>query len=235
MRALVIGGSGSIGQAIVQRLLAEGYEIIVHYNSADYDRLAELYENQPVQFVQADLMKDVDINAVFGFIQNLDCLIYTSGTSLYGMLQDMTDDDIDNSYMLHVKMLLRLSRYFVDQLRQSAHGRIVVVSSIWGEAGASFETVYSTMKSAQLGFVKALSRELAMTSVTVNAIAPGFVNGHMARDFDDQTLAEIIEGLPQQRLVEPEEVAHTCAYLCHPLAQSVTGTVQKVNGGWYIS
>ena len=92
----------------------------------------------------------------------------------------MKDHDIDACYQLNV-LQLQLCRYFVDVLRQSANGRIIVISSIWGETGASMETIYSAMKSAQLGFVKALSQELALTSVTVNAIAPGFVAGNMAR------------------------------------------------------
>ena len=93
-------------------------------------------------------------------IDELDCLIYTSGTALYGMLQDMSDCDIDNSYALNYN----LRRYFIDILRQSNNGRIIVISSIWGETGASLETIYSAMKSAQIGFVKALSQELALTS-----------------------------------------------------------------------
>ncbi|WP_312585299.1 SDR family oxidoreductase, partial [Staphylococcus aureus] len=122
---------------------------------------------------------------------------------------------------------IRVCRYFVDQLRQSQNGRIVVISSIWGETGASMESVYSAMKGAQIAFVKALSQELAMTSVTVNAIAPGLVSGNMARVWSEAELAAITEDLPQQRLIDPTEIAHTCSYLCHPFAKSITGTIQK--------
>ena len=87
---------------------------------------------------------------------------------MYGQLQDMTDAMIDEHYQIHVRQFIRMCRYFVDQLRQSQNGRIIVISSIWGETGASMETVYSAMKSAQIGFVKALSQELSLTSVTVN-------------------------------------------------------------------
>lgn len=153
---------------------------------------------------------------------------------MYQMLEDTSDHDIDVSYQLNVKQLIRLTRHFLPQLRQSEQGRIIVMSSIWGETGASLETIYSTMKSAQLGFVKALSQELALTSVTVNAIAPGFVKGNMSEVFEAEELETIIADLPQQRLVEPEEVAHVCSYLCHPMAKSITGTVQKVNGAWYL-
>ena len=73
-----------------------------------------------------------------------------------------------------------------------------------------------------------------MTSVTVNAIAPGFVSGNMTRVWSAEELQAITEELPQQRLIDPIEIAHTCSYLCHPMARSITGTIQKVNGGWYV-
>ncbi|HLR19580.1 MAG TPA: SDR family oxidoreductase [Staphylococcus sp.] len=234
MKALVIGGSGTIGSAIVDRLLTDGYEVIVHYNKASIDELTNRYEHSAVQFIQCDLYECHDFEQHFNFIKNLDCLIYASGTALYGQLQDMTDEMIDTSYDIHVRQFIRVSRYFLNQLRQSENGRLIVISSIWGETGASMETIYSAMKGAQISFVKALSQELSMTNVTVNAITPGFVNGNMAKVWTAEELNDITLDLPQQRLIEPEEVANTCSYLCHPLSKSITGTIQKVNGAWYL-
>lgn len=234
MKALVIGGSGSIGSAIVEQLLSDGYEVIVHYNQSSPDQLKAKYESQNVSFVQADLTQDINMESVFSFIHNLDVLVYAAGRSLYGMFQDMTATDIDACYQLNVKNMMLITRFFLEQLRASAHGRILIISSIWGETGASMETVYSAMKAAQIGFVKALSQELAMTNITVNAVTPGVVSGNMADEFEPSELAAIIDELPQQRMVTPDEVAYTCAYLYDKRAQSVTGTIQKVNGGWYI-
>ncbi|MDT4010361.1 MULTISPECIES: elongation factor P 5-aminopentanone reductase [Staphylococcus] len=234
MKALVIGGSGSIGSAIVEQLLSDGYEVIVHYNQSSPDQLKAKYESQNVSFVQADLTQNINMESVFSFIHNLDVLVYAAGRSLYGMFQDMTATDIDACYQLNVKNMMLITRFFLEQLRASAQGRILIISSIWGETGASMETVYSAMKAAQIGFVKALSQELAMTNITVNAVTPGMVSGNMADEFEPSELAAIIDELPQQRMVTPDEVAYTCAYLYDKRAQSVTGTIQKVNGGWYI-
>ena len=232
MRALVLGGSGTIGTAIVERLLEEGNEVIIQYFQSDLKALQDKYKGEAVEFIQADLTQNIDLETTFAHIKYLDCLIYSSGTALYGLLQDMSDIDI--SYNIHVKQLIRCCRYFIDLIRQSEFGRIIVISSIWGETGASMETIYSAMKSAQIGFVKALSQELAMTNVTVNAITPGFVSGNMSQVFNSDELKAILEELPQQRMINPCEIAHTCAYLWNPLAKSITGTVQKVNGAWYI-
>ena len=234
MRALVLGGSGTIGTAIVERLLEEGNEVIIQYFQSDLKALQDKYKGEAVEFIQADLTQNIDLETTFAHIKYLDCLIYSSGTALYGLLQDMSDIDIDLSYNIHVKQLIRCCRYFIDLIRQSEFGRIIVISSIWGETGASMETIYSAMKSAQIGFVKALSQELAMTNVTVNAITPGFVSGNMSQVFNSDELKAILEDLPQQRMINPCEIAHTCAYLWNPLAKSITGTVQKVNGAWYI-
>ncbi|PHK48991.1 elongation factor P 5-aminopentanone reductase [Staphylococcus edaphicus] len=234
MKALVMGGSGSIGSAIVDRLLKDGYEVIVHYHHTSIETLQTRYEQQPVQFIQIDLMQDIVFDDYFEHIANLDCLVYASGTALYGQIQDMSDEMIDSSYQIHVRQFIRICRFFVDQLRQSKNGRIIVVSSIWGETGASMESVYSAMKGAQITFVKALSQELAMTSVTVNAITPGLVYGNMSQVWSEAELTSITDELPQQRMIDPVEIAHTCSYLCHPLAKSITGTIQKVNGAWYL-
>ena len=227
MRALVLGGSGTIGTTIVERLLEEGNEVIIQYFQSDLKALQDKYKGEAVEFIQADLTQNIDLETTFAHIKYLDCLIYSSGTALYGLLQDMSDIDIDLSYNIHVKQLIRCCRYFIDLIRQSEFGRIIVISSIWGETGASMETIYSAMKSAQIGFVKALSQELAMTNVTVNAITPGFVSGNMSQVFNSDELKAILEELPQQRMINPCEIAHTCAYLWNPLAKSITGTVQK--------
>ena len=143
MKALVLGGSGSIGSEIVKQLLTDGFEVYVQYYRTDINELTSKFNDDKVRFIQADLSQTIDIDKTFGDIKSLDCLIYASGQSLYGVLQDMKDHDIDACYQLNVLQLIRLCRYFVDVLRQSANGRIIVISSIWGETGASMETIYS--------------------------------------------------------------------------------------------
>ena len=192
-------GQALLEQRIVERLLEEGNEVIIQYFQSDLKALQDKYKGEAVEFIQVDLTQNIDLETTFAHIKYLDCLIYSSGTTLYGLLQDMSDIDIDLSYNIHVKQLIRCCRYFIDLIRQSEFGRIIVISSIWGETGASMETIYSAMKSAQIGFVKALSQELAMTNVTVNAITPGFVSGNMSQVFNSDELKAILEELPQRK------------------------------------
>ncbi|ARJ51729.1 elongation factor P 5-aminopentanone reductase [Staphylococcus lutrae] len=233
MKALVIGGSGTIGRAITHDLLSHGYEVVVTYHQTPIAELRDEFQNQPVQFIQLDLTQSIDLDQQFGFIRNLDAIVYASGQSLYGLLQDMEDTQIDALYRVHVFHFIKVTRYFINQLIQSEQGRIVVISSIWGETGASYETVYSSMKAAQIGFVKALAQELARTSVTVNAVAPGVVAGRMTDALPIDARDALLEELPQNRWVTPEEVAYVTRFLLSPSAQSMTGTVQRINGGWY--
>lgn len=234
MKALVVGGSGTIGRAITQDLLSNGYEVIVTYFQTPLLSLEEAFPNQPIQFVQLDLSKEIDIADTLGFIHNLDTIIYVSGKSQFGLLQDISNSEIHEHYMINVFQFIKVTQYFLPQLLQSEKGRVIVISSIWGEMGASFETIYSTMKAAQIGFVKALSQELVKTNVTVNAIAPGAVEGKMTNQLSQEDYQLLLEELPQNRLITPQEIAHTVNYLLAPASKSITGTVQRINGGWYL-
>ncbi|MBI5974922.1 elongation factor P 5-aminopentanone reductase [Staphylococcus canis] len=234
MKALVIGGSGTIGRAVTQDLLSYGYEVVLTYNQTSIVELQNLYHGEPVQFLKLDVSKEVQLDAVFKDIKNIDALIYVSGKSQFGLLQDMTNEMIHETYMINVFNLIKITQYFLSELMASDSGRIIVVSSIWGEMGASFETIYSTMKAGQIGFIKALSQELVKTNVTVNAIAPGAVEGTMTNQLNDEDYKLLLEELPQNRLIHPKEIAHSIMYLLSPNAKSITGTVQRINGGWYL-
>ncbi|MDT3994270.1 SDR family oxidoreductase [Mammaliicoccus fleurettii] len=232
-RTLIIGGSGDIGLSIVDECLSLGNEVILHYNSSDLNLLKQRYEGQAVSFLQFDLAIRNDISELES-VGNIDQLIYVAGQSSFGSIQDFTDQEIDVQYHINVFSLIKVVQLFVDRLRKSENGRVIVVSSIWGETGASYETIYSTMKAAQLGFVKSLAKELALTSITVNAITPGVVHGKMTDELDAITQTQLKEEIPQGRFVTTGEISATVAYLLNPLSQSVTGQVLRINGGWYI-
>lgn len=231
-KSLIIGGSGDIGLSIVDECLERGNEVILHYNNADIETLKMRYKHQPVSFLKFDLTEKITFRELDD-INHIDHLIYVAGQSLFGAIQDMSDEDIDGQYLINVYNLIKVVQGLVDRIRQSNNGRIIVISSIWGETGASYETIYSTMKAAQLGFVKSLAKELALTSITVNAITPGVVHGKMTNELDELTQIQLKEDIPQNRFVTTKEISSCVAYLLNPLSQSVTGQVLRINGGWY--
>ncbi|TDL97786.1 SDR family NAD(P)-dependent oxidoreductase [Macrococcus brunensis] len=224
---LVTGGSGDIGRAIVTDLLEAGHSVVCQYFKADIEILKETMSGD-VTFWQCDLTK---LKTKPTFIDTLDGLIYAAGTESFGLVQDFTEEQIDQQYHVHLKGLIQLVQWMVPVLCQKQYGRIVVISSIWGETGASMESVYSAMKAGQIGFVKSMAKELALSGVTVNAITPGVVRGRMTDQLDEDL---ILEDIPQGELVEVDEVAYLVSYLLHKRAQHMTGQVLRLNAGWLI-
>ncbi len=229
---LVTGGSGDIGRAVVDRLLDEGHRVICHYFAADVTLLKERWHSKPVTFWQADLT--VELVNQPDFCNDIDGLIYAAGTAHYELLQDMSSEAIDKQYAIHLKNLIKLVQWIVPALVSKQCGNIVIISSIWGETGAAMESIYSTMKSGQLGFTRAMAKELAPSHITVNAVTPGLVQGKMTDIFPEEELKMILEDIPQGELVLPHEIAHMVSYLLDERSRHVTGQVLRINAGWLI-
>ncbi|GGA96297.1 SDR family oxidoreductase [Macrococcus hajekii] len=225
---LVTGGSGDIGRAIIVTLLAEGHSVICQYYSSDLDELKAFFNSHRVEYWQADLSQPFDRPNLF---DGLDGMIYAAGCESFGLIQDFSAQQIDAQYYIHLKSLILLNQWMMPGLLQKQYGRIIVISSIWGETGASMESLYATMKAGQLGLIKSLAKELALSSITVNAVTPGLVRGRMTDALDAEA---ILEEIPQGELVEPEEVAFLVNYLLDKKAQHMTGQVLRLNSGWLI-
>ena len=163
----------------------------------------------------------------------VDDLIYTPGIAHFNMLEDTPLNIIDEQYNIQVRNLIVFIQAVLPKIKKSPHGRIVIISSVYGQVGASCESVYASMKGAQNTLVKSLAVEYAGTNVTVNAVAPGVVKGKMTDLLSDVDLKTLIEDLPQRRLIEPSEVAKLVMYILSEDSQSVTGQIFNINGGWY--
>ncbi|MCU7556507.1 elongation factor P 5-aminopentanone reductase [Macrococcus capreoli] len=232
---IVIGASGDIGKQITWDLLNAGHEVIAHYYSANKSALQQEFLNQSVTFIQFDLSQPIECSPFEPWMtSHLNGLIYAAGTSYFAPLTDITQNAMEKQFNMHFSNLVKITQFVQGGLLQNAHGRIVVISSIWGETGSATESIYSGMKAAQIGFIQSIAKEFSMTSITANVVTPGIVNGKMTLQLNEDDIQQIVAQLPQQRLILPKEVSRAVLYLLDDLSQSVTGTVLRVNGGWYI-
>lgn len=239
-RILVIGASGDIGLAISKKLINEKYDLVVHYNSKKepLNELIEMANEIEVncQFVQADLSVENGVEILTSqIIDKIDSIVYASGFSIFGLINDVSDEEIDRMTQLHIKSLIKVVNHFLPNMVAKKSGSIVVISSIWGQIGASCEVLYSTTKGAQNAYVMALAKELGPSGIKVNAVAPGAVKTNMLNSFSEEDLKEIANEIPMNRLALPSEIANTVNYLISEQSSYITGQILGVNGGWHTS
>jgi len=239
-RVLVIGASGDIGLSICKKLIEEKYHIIAHYNRK-VEPLTELFNlandyQVDCQVVQADLSSEEGVEILTSQItSDIDSIVYASGLSVFGLITDVSNEEIDKLTQLHIKSLIKVSNHYIPNMVIRKTGSIVVISSIWGQIGASCEVLYSTTKGAQNAYVMSLAKELGPSGIRVNAVAPGAVKTSMLNSFSEDDLEAIAEEIPLNRLAIPSEIANTVSFLISEQSSYVTGQIIGVNGGWHTS
>ncbi|MBE4908663.1 SDR family oxidoreductase [Bacillus luteolus] len=237
--ALITGASGGIGKAIARRLAADGYSLYLHYNNNETEIIElqkELVNDSTyVYLVKSDLSDPIGVSVLLKQIHNkIDTIIYSSGTSYYGLVTETNEETVDKLTQLHLKSPFTLIKSLLPNLVSNKNGSIVMISSIWGLTGGSCEVLYSMVKGGQIAYVKALAKEVALSNIRVNAIAPGAINTPMLlNDFTEEELSHLSEQIPMGRPGEAEEVAEAVAFLVSSKSSYITGQVLSVNGGWY--
>ena len=234
---LITGASGGIGRATALKLAEQGYSLYLHYFRNE-EAIAELisqlneFEGEFIP-IQADLGTAEGAEKLSSQILSIHGIVYTSGKSYYGLIHDMDAQTIQECMQLHLTSLFMLSQKLTDKLMKMKSSSIVVITSIWGDTGASCEVLYSMVKGGQNAFVKGLSKELAPMGVRVNAVSPGAVATEMMNTFTSEEIDDIAEDIPLGRLAKPEEIASSISFLLSDQASYITGHVLRVNGGWY--
>ena len=235
--ALITGASGGIGREIALKLAEENYSLYLHYNSNE-EAIHDLIEQlRPFQVelipIQADLSTGDGYKKLVENIFALHAIVLNSGNSYYGLISDMTEQIVNEMIQLHVTSPFQLTRELLPKLMYQEKAAIVAVTSIWGQTGASCEVLYSMVKGGQNAFIKALSKEVSLNGLRVNAVAPGAISTSMLESFSAEDL-EIIKGdIPMGRMGSAKEVAEAVSYLLSDKASYITGQILGVNGGWY--
>ena len=235
---LITGASGGIGQAVALKLAKQGYSLYLHYNKNQTEirkliHSLEMYQGEYIP-IMADLSLANGYRQLASQIFTLDGIVHNAGHSLYGLLQDLNEEELAGLIQVSVTTPLLLTKELLPKLIAKKNGSIIVVSSIWGQTGAAFEVAYSTVKGAQIAFAKALSKEVAPSGIRVNTVAPGAVETPMLSGFSPDELSAVKEEIPLSRLGTPEDIANGVNFLLSQESSYITGQVLAINGGWHI-
>ena len=240
--ALVTGGAGGIGAAVVKKLCAEGYSVAVHYHSSEEKALALssalLSAGHDVFPVYADVSNSADVAAMVRRVVQMngrvDLLVNNAGVAARGFFDAVTDAEWDRLVGVDLTGVFYCCRAVLPHMLRAKSGRIVNISSMWGVAGASCEVAYSAVKAGVIGLTKALAKEAAPSGITVNCLAPGAVGTAMMAGYAEADMQALLEEIPLGRLGTPEEIAAAVAFLASKEAGYITGQVFGVNGGMVI-
>ena len=236
--ALVTGGTRGIGAAISTALKDAGYKVASNYGGNDEAAAAFKAENG------VDVYKwDVgDFNAcqkgiaqVEADLGPIDILVNNAGITRDTMLHKMTLEQWREVINVDLDSLFNMSRHVIDGMRDRNFGRIINITSINGQKGQMGQTNYSAAKAGIIGFTKALAQETARKGITVNVVAPGYVNTEMVAAVPEKVLEGIIATIPVGRLGEPEDIARGVVFLAADDAEFITGATLTINGAQYIA
>lgn len=241
---LVTGGSGGIGTALCVAFAQTGRNVAVHYhnNREQAENLAGVLSNTykvKTITVQANVADRQSVNNMLDTVSSqlgdIDILINNAGIAQQKLFTDLSPDDWRDMLGTNLDGVFNCTQEVLKRSMLKNHrGVILNISSMWGQVGASCEAHYSAAKSGVIGLTKALAKELGLSGIRVNCIAPGVVMTDMMKDFDEQTIAELKEETPLNTLGTPKDIADAAVFLCSDRARFITGQVLGVNGGFII-
>jgi 3-oxoacyl-[acyl-carrier protein] reductase len=236
---LVTGGTRGIGRSIVEAFAAAGARVAFTYRSSTetaealVDQLGE--KNVDALSLQGDVANlDVaqdHVDAVLDRWDTLDVLVNNAGITRDGLLLRMGEDDWDAVLETNLKGVFNFCKAAYMPMMRQQSGSIINISSVVGTTGNAGQTNYAASKAGIVGFSKSLAKELGGRNVTVNVVAPGYVQTDMTDELDEETREGILDAVPLDRLADPDEIADSVLFLASPAANYVTGHVLHVNGG----
>ena len=223
--ALVTGGNRGIGLATALRLRESGYTVIAGSRSGTTP--------EGLETVRLDVSSPDSINTAFDEVEKtwgtVSVLVANAGITRDGLLMRMSDDDIDEVLQTNLAGSIRLSRRALRGMMKARHGRIILMGSVVGLTGSGGQVNYAAAKAGLIGAARSLAREVGSRGITVNVIAPGFVETDMTADLDDDRRSVILGGIPLGRYAQASEIADVVDFLAS--ASYITGAVIPVDGG----
>ena len=235
--ALITGASRGNGKALADAFAAAGYDLVLTC-SQSFDDLKLLAGELTGKFriactpFRVDMGCHEQVQTLFQTISRLDVLINNAGISHVGLLHEMTPEEWHRVMSVNLDSCFYTCKYSIPLMLKNHSGRILNISSVWGNVGASMETAYSASKGGMNAFTKALAKELAPSGIAVNAIACGVMDTSMNACFSEEDLENLRAEIPADRIGDPKEAAKLALLLADaPLY--MTGQIITMDGGWY--
>ncbi len=233
MKALITGASRGIGRACAEAFSAAGYQVSGLYLSSG-EAAENLADKTGCRVIRADVADAEAIRSLPGDVLDTDVLLCCAGISLSGLVTDLTDGEIRRLFDVNFFGTLHCIRAVVPHMVRRKSGVILTVSSMWGQVGASCESVYSASKAAVIGLTKSLAKELGPSGIRVCCIAPGVIDTDMNASLSAEELEALRLDTPLERIGTPEDIAETALFLASDRARFITGQVIGVSGGFVI-
>lgn len=241
--AVVTGGSRGIGKAIATELASQGYNIVINYNSSEEkanalkDTLESKYKVD-VLALKCDVSSFEDVKNMYKAVKknfdSIDLLVNNAGITKDNLILRMKEEDFDQVININLKGTFNCSKIFGRHMLKQKSGKIVNISSIVGIMGNAGQSNYAASKAGVIGLTKSLAKEFATRGITVNAVAPGFIQSAMTDALNDEVIKHYKDNIPLGNLGKPEDVAKVVKFLSSADADYITGQVINVDGGLLI-
>jgi 3-oxoacyl-[acyl-carrier protein] reductase len=237
--AIVTGASRGIGHAVSLELARQGAAVVVNYLRSSDQAEALIQQIQAeggrAHAVQADVSDSQQaqnlVKAAIEIFEGLDILVNNAGITRDMVIMMMSEQDWDSVINTNLKSTFNCSKAAIRHMMRKRYGRIVNITSVAGQMGNPGQTNYSASKAGQIGFTKALAREVASRNITVNAIAAGYIDTEIWSNVPDEARQAVMSLIPLGRKGEPEEIAYAVAFLVSDRAAYITGQILGVDGG----
>ncbi|WP_019626223.1 3-oxoacyl-ACP reductase FabG [Thioalkalivibrio sp. ALJT] len=237
--ALVTGASRGIGAAIAQRLAQQGLQVIGTATSeAGAERITEALKEYGGRGIAMDVTDAESVAAGLKDIQDregaIEVLVNNAGITRDNLFMRMKDAEWDAIIDTNLSAAVRLTQRLLKGMMKLRRGRIILIGSVVGSSGNAGQTNYAAAKAGLAGFARSLAREVGSRNITVNTVAPGFIDTDMTRELGDDTKQALLGQIPLGRLGAPEEIAATVGFLASEEAGYITGETLHVNGGMFM-
>ena len=237
--ALVTGASRGIGKAIAEQLVAMGATVVGTATSengavAISEYLGDNGKGMMLNVTQADSISNV-LSVITDTYGAVDILVNNAGITRDNLLMRMKDEEWNDIIQTNLNAIFALSKAVMRGMMKKRHGRIINIGSVVGITGNAGQANYAAAKAGVIGFLKSLAREVASRGITVNVIAPGFIDTDMTKALTDEQREAIFKDIPANRLGTPEEIAGAVGFLASDIAAYITGETININGGMYMS